>query len=552
MAKETNIIKQFNNGTLIATMPKSKVKDMGFTDSALLRNTFKEHRAHLGTLQLFQEMDIVTVPLMKELTEKKNYMYVNGIDGAFTWDVLLDATFPEVVEDVEEGEYLGIDLDEFKIKLSYPFRQNDILTYDPIDGVQVLVVGNVEDTGNGFVHTVKLVTNNREAYFPKNKLVAGTRFGKIDNVVGEYDNKFSGVDNAISNSKATLEFRLGGVRGVEVAWTTWAKSVSLNTGDHAKAHSETLNALQNQMNAWGAKGDDMLVYGMKTPQGKLAIKRIDGVLETLAMAEFYKMTATGIMFNQGMTVTGGMSSKKINEGILPMARRGHRFTYNNASELKSMIKKAADTIFRNSIIPTEKRRLMFKGGFEVTKLLKDLFKQEFISTYPMALEPLSLPAPLLVGGLDGITYKTFTITESFINGIGNVAIEHDPSFDYDFGDFVSRGFEGIGGRSKRTWSLVIWDAADSKYSNVHDKSVLPNGVAFDDKAKGGNLWLVKPEGLPDVNTSRKIGRTEGTNVAAVMDTMGEEFAVWGSMSAWIKDLTSLVIIEKANSIDYVQ
>jgi hypothetical protein len=552
MAKVTNIIKQFNNGTLIASVPKSRVKDLGFTDVSLLRDTFKENREHLGTLKLFEQLGIVNVPLMKELTAKKQYMYVDGINGSFTWDIMLDATFPEVVMDVEEGEYLGIDGDSFKMKLSYPFRPNDILTYDPIDGVQVMVIGEeVVNEGDGHVHEVRLVSDNREAYFPKSKLVAGTRFGKVDNILGEYDKQFSGIDTAISNSKATLEFRLGGVRGVEVAWTTFAKSVTLGTGEHGSQHKDTMNALEAQINRWGANAGDLLAYGVPDGKGGMKVSKIDGILETLAMAELYKMTAMGVMFNQGATITGGISSKKINEGIYPMMRRGHRFTYTHSGELKAMIQQAADVVFQGLPIRMEDRKLTFKGGYEVVQKVRDLFKVEFSNTLPVPLESYSLPKALITGSdLNNLTYKTFAIETCFINGIGNVTIDHDPSFDYDFGDFASRGFVGIGGRSKRTWSLAIWDAANSSYSNANDASVMPKGVTMEKDALGGNIYLVKPKGLPDMNTSRRIGRIEGSNNAAVLDYMGEEFAVWNSLASWIKDLSRVVLIEKADSMDY--
>jgi hypothetical protein len=203
------------------------------------------------------------------------------------------------------------------------------------------------------------------------------------------------------------------------------------------------------------------------------------------------------------------------------------------------------------VVSVEERKLTFKGGFEIVQAIKQLYKAEFENHFPIPLEAVALPQPLLVGSsLNDVQLRTMVITTAFLNGIGNVTIEHDPSFDYDFGDFVSRGFVGVGGRSKRTWSMAIWDAASSEYSNALDKDMLPKGASLDPNSLGGNIYLVKPEGLPDINTSRRIGRTEGTNVNAVLDYMGEEFAVWGAMSGWIKDLGRVVLVEKADSADY--
>jgi len=552
MAKTTNVIKQFNNGTLIASVPKSTVRDMSFTDLSLLRDTFKENRKHLGTLKLFKELNLTNMPLIEELTKNKNYIYVDGVQGSFTWDVLLGAKFPEVVEDIEEGEFLGIDGGTFHIKLTYPFRQNDILTYDPVDGVQVLVVGEeVVDTGDGHVHEVQLVSNNRDDYFPKSKLQAGTLFGKIDNIIGEYDKQFSGIDAAISNAKATLEFRLGGVRGVEVAWTTFSKSVKFGNGENMQQHQSTLNSIEMQMKKWQAQIGDLLAYGKALGNGNMQVRQIDGLLETLAMAEIYKMTATGLMFNQGATITGGVASKKINEGLYPMMRRGHRFTYSHKGELRSMLVQAANVVFANTLIKMEDRQLTFKCGYEAFYAIMDLYKKEFEERLPIPLEALALPKPIITGSdLNALTLHTMRFTNVFLNGIGYVTVEHDPSFDYDFGDYVSRGFVGVGGRSKRTWSLAIWDAANSMYSNAMDSDMLPKGATIDPASMGGNIYLVKPENISDINTSRRVGRIEGQNIAASLDYMGEEFAVWSSLSAWIKDLSRVVLIEKTDSADY--
>lgn len=552
MAKETNIIKQFNNGTLIATVPKNKVRDIAFTDMSLLRDTFKETRQHLGMLELFQNLGIANVPLIKELTAKKSYLYTNGIKGSFTWDVPLEAEFPEVVYDVEEGDFLGIAGDTFKIMLSYPFRQNDILTYDPVDGAQIIVVGEqVEDTGDGHLHTVKLVSNDPEAWFPKEKLVAGTRFGKIDSSQGEYDTQFSGIDPSISNSKATLEFRLGDIRGVEVSWSMYAKSVTLATGEKKEQHDGILAQLERTLNAWGASHDDAIVFGHVKGQ-KLQGKglKIDGVLEVLAMAELQKMTSLGVMFNQGATITGGVAAKTINEGLYPMMRRGNRYTYNNASELKAEIQKAADRIFAGLPIRTEDRQLKFKAGFQANQLVRDMFKKEFTATMSIFLDQKAVPVNLLSGNdRNNLTYQTYAIGKAYINGVGNVEIEHDPSFDYDFGDHIQRGFVGKGGRSKRTWSLAIWDASDSAYSNAMDSKALPDGVKVESKAMGNNVFLVKPEGMLDINTSYRHGLQQGTNMNQVLDHMGSEFKCFNSLSAWIKDLSRVVLIERPD-IDY--
>jgi hypothetical protein len=544
------LLQQFNNSQVIGVATQKQVKDISHADARWIRNMdFKENKKSLGLLNLFEQAQIVKVPFLRDVMKNSDYLYVNGMEGSFTYDIMMDAEYPTVVQNIEDGgEYLGLDGIPFQMKISHPFRQGDILTYDAMDGVQVQVAedSDVVDTGDGFIHTVFLNNKDRAAYFPASKLVPGTRIFKIGSVLGEYSTQFSGITGGGTPSKVTLEYRIGSPQGVEVSYTAFGASINIEGSENSYITEHLLRKAHTIGDTGLNEKGEYLVYGTKTADGKIKVNKIEKLMNALAMAELYKMTASRMMFSHANTTTGINGSKRVNEGIYPQLRRGHRFTYRNEVELRAMIRQAADVVYSGTSIPVEQREIKFKAGKRAYDLVRQMFKEEFTSTFPAFLDQKAIPVPLLSGSdRHNLTYETITIGKAFLNGIGIVEVEHDPSLDYDFGDIVIRGYTG--GLSKRSWSMVMWDVTDPMYSNVYDKSLLPKGVEVDQRAKGKNLYIVKPSGVPDVSFGTETGRMPGQNVRSIGGHMGETFWAYSQLDAWIPDLSRVVLIEREDA-----
>lgn len=542
----------FNDSTVIGVIGSSEIStQFGSVDSVSLKaSDFAEDRTSLGLLTLFENSKIVKVPFISDALKSSDKIYVNGFNGSFDYEIAMEVDKPIVVQNVEEGDYLGVDEATFCIKLSHGYNPGDILTYDPIDGVFVIVVEDAEviDEGDGFVHTVKIAERDRTKWFPKEKLTPGTEFCKIDHVAGEYSTQFSAPDLAgLSQNKVKLQYTLGDIRGVQVGWTAYSDAIMIN-GKKAQSLTDRVN---NAKNHYGADLFFMAKYNAKGQIIKDSV-HVQPIMEGLAMAELMKLTAMGVMFNKGFTTTGINGSKRVNEGLYPQLRRGHRFTYSNISELRQYILTAADVIYQGTSIPVEQRILTFKAGFDANQLVREMFKQEFNNNNPIHVDQESLPVPILTGtDRYNLSFKSYAIGEAFLNGIGYVKIEHDPSLDYDeMGDYLERGYSG--GRSKRSWTLVMWDISDSMYSNVFDPSVLPKGVTIDERSKGGkNLYIVKPKGMPDFG----YGSSQGYMPTQAgqqynRSQMGAEFSCSSSMSAWIPDKGRVVMIEKLSTTEF--
>jgi len=541
-----------NGKNVVGVATSKEMKDISELDSKMIHNMdFSDNTKSLGVLELFEKSLNVRVPFLRDVKKNSDMLYVNGREGRFRWKIPMDLDYPSVVEDVEKGnEFLGYDAIPFKIKLTHPYRQGDILTYDHYDGVQVQVTEDSEviDEGDGFVHTVIMNEKSREAYFPAEKLKQGTQFFKIGSVQGEYSvDAWSGITGETSPKTVEVEHILGSPQGVEVSWTDFAQSINIDNEESSYMTDHLLRQAHNIGEPNIDSDGGYLFFGKKKNNKQIQVQKVDKLLNTLAMAELYKMKATKLMFAHQSVTTGINGSKRVNSGIYPQLRRGQRFTYRNETELEAMIRQAADYIFSGVPVPVEQREMKFKAGLRAHNLVRQIFKDKFTSTFPILMDQQALGGQQLLTGKDrhNMTYESFTIGKAFIDGVGYVEVEHDPSFDFDFGDIVARGYTG--GFSKRSYSLVIWDVTDPMYTNVWNSDLLPDGVTVDNRSQGKNLYLVKPENVPEVVFGWETGRMSRQGVQSSMKHAGETFWARCQMDAVIPDLTRTVLIEKQDA-----
>lgn len=542
----------FNDSTVIGVMGGEEIKSQfGFVDSVMLKSAdFVDDRTSLGMLSLFENARIIKTPVFSDALKNSNKILVKGMNGSFDYEIAMDIDKPVVVQNVEEGDYLGIDESVFCIKLSHCYSPGDVISYDPIDGVHVIVIEDAEvvDEGDGYVHSVKIADRDRTLYFPKEKLQPGTEFCKINHVAGEFSTQLSAPDlSGLNQSKVKLQYTLGDFRGVQVGWTAYSDVLMID----GKASEKLTQRINNTKEQYG--GSDYFFMSKKKMDGSIdrGSFRVQPIMEGLALAELYNLTGVSVMYGKGAVITGINGHKRTNEGLYHQLRRGHRFVYQNLVELRQYILRAADTIYQGTNIPIEHRSMTFKAGYDAYNLVREIFKDEFVNNNPVHIDQDALPVKILTGtDRYNLSFKSFAIGEAFLNGIGNVKIVHDPSLDYDqFGDYLERGYSN--GRSKRSWTLVMWDISDPMYSNVFDSSVLPKGVTIDPKSKGNpNLYIVKPMNVPDVFWGSSNGFSFEAGHTYNRSQMGKEFSCGSSLAGWIPDKGRVVMIEKLNTTEF--
>jgi len=556
MSAIQNANTSYNNSLVVGVKPKSQLKNVNFVDSSLLGSLDPSMLSNnLGLVNLLQSRQIIKVPLLTEIFANKDIIEVNGSKSHFDYDTLMDVEYPTVVQAITEGEKLGLGGVPFQIKTSHAFKQGDVLMVDYYDGMQLHVMEDEEvvDEGDGFIHTVELSIKDAEAYFPASLLVEGTRITRAFSTMGEYsENAWSGIQGGGMPSKVTHRFNISSPQGIEVGYTADAMSINMKEGKDMSYIQEYLLKKARALGGVNLAGDpNYLVIGRQKNDKEMVVERVEKLMNILALGELAEMSATRMMFAQGATYTSIKGAKRVNEGFYPAMRRGHRFTYSNVTELKEVLKRASDVVFQqNQYVPVEQRRLKMRGGFEAVQLVRQMFKDAFISTNPAFVNQELIPFPLLQGkDRHTLTYDTFTIDEAFINGIGKLKIEHDPSFDYDYSDIIQRGYTR--GRNKRSWSLAIFDITDESYSNAFDKTILPNGVEVMEGSKNKNFFAVKNKNAPAISYGYETGRTHGENVRSVRTSRDETFWAETQLDPFILDYGKVVLIEREDAFTEV-
>jgi hypothetical protein len=547
-----------NGDNVIAFTNSKQIKLAGYMDSTkvfadLMSEVDRPHAKHLGLIQLMETTHQLQVPFMKDLFAKSQVLTVEeGQTITYDLPVSREGYKCQTAEDTSNlHDYPGLDDTYFTVILNEEFTSGDLLTYDAMFGEQVFVSSEheVEPAGENFRHYVKILTNDKKKSFPKEFLKPGIQYFKVGNVLGEFAERFSGI-NGYNHPTGTItnEFLLGDPRGVETFYTR--KAANMKVAGLNAFSDEMYSNVMKQIEALG--GSDMFVVGKRVAgSNKLADARVGSLLEYFALMELAKMEAYSLMFAKGATIQDANGVRRVNEGVWHQMRRGKLIKYSRPGGITvDHLQEAASYIFKNSNVPIHQRHIKFKGGFFAYQNVVQIIRKEALTqlgSLPAGMlgNDAQIPGTVFSGTLDNLKMNMIQITEAPIPGLGYVAIEHDPSMDYQpFSDRNSSGAYGSGMFAHTSHSLVIEDATSPASANVDTRvkgaSLVAGGT------KNANIYYVKPEG-PSVTWGYEQGRmanNEGfENVASSIKQMGRGFWAYNQSGALVLDVTRYVTIE---------
>lgn len=245
----------FNGDQVIKFTSSKNVKSIqGYQDLPSMEAWYKEDPAkrHLGMQKFFGNQTVTPSGIFPELLSSRSILEVNGVGGSFTYDVpMVEASYIQTTRDTSNQVKPGLDGSPFKLVLNRAYTTGDILTNDAEFGQQVMVTSDtVDQIGDSFEHTVKLVSNDKTEYFLSSALKKGIQWFKLNHaVLGEYGTNFSHVDMPNTVGYMTCEFTLGDVRGVEAYVTGMADMKSFSGA--AMASKEYLGKLQAEADKMG-------------------------------------------------------------------------------------------------------------------------------------------------------------------------------------------------------------------------------------------------------------------------------------------------------------
>lgn len=551
-----------NGDSVVGFTSIKEMKTLGWLDAPkvstyLMGDKKRSHTKYLGLINLFNTSHKRPFPLMADLLKSAAVLEVEeGQSITYDLPVSEEAMMCMTIEDTSgDTDYPGIDEGYFRLVLTHEFTKGDILTYDLQFGEQVIVSSEheVERRGENFLYYVQLMTMDREAYFPKEFLKPGVAWIKVDHPMAEYDTVMSGL-NMLKSPGGTItnEYYLSSPRAIQTFYT--AKAAKMRP---AGLVEYTTNARERATAALDNMGGDKreIMFFSRMVNGNIQKPDMVGyTLEYLALMELALMESHSLQFARPATIQSSNGVKRVNEGVWHQIRRGKIIKYAKPGGIKlDDLTEAANYIFRNSDMSPKDRKIKFRAGSFAYQNVLEIFREYAISQLN------GLPAGMLgydkqvsgtvfQGPLDDLKMQWIAITGVFLPGVGTVDIEWDPAMDYlPNSDRLNAGMFGEG-KAWTTWSLVIWDATDSQYSNVGKEAL--NRVRGASLVEGGttrsNIYYVKPQG-PSITWGYQQGRMadgdQNSDIRSSIPYMGREFWAISQSSALVLDTTRYVTIE---------
>lgn len=556
---QQNIPSLINGDSVIMFTDKKSVASIqGVADLPSLYSWYRENpdANHRGLMQLWGQQTVRKYGnnILRDLLLNKDVLEVNGWDGGFTYDLPInDFKGCYVTRDTSSQAFPGIDGNTFTLVLNKAYTTGDRLSYDKMNGQEVIVSGEVPvvAVAEGWEHTVTLVDNDKSTYFIPSYLAKGTQFFKVGHaVLGERGTNFSHFDLPDTVGSMRCEFRLGAFSGVEGYMTGMASSKSFSGGD-AKSQAY-LKMLQDEFG-----GNEYAILaplklgagGKRVPDLKNA--SLGATMEFLTMRELERITSERLMWGRAGTIRNSNGVTRLNEGLWHQLRRGKVDRYARPGGItRAHIKSLVDYIFRNNPYKQDvDRRVNLKAGKYAYQNILEIFSDEVnaqnagLKTKGWLGDVNQIPSPVSGKDLWNLKYAPVRFTDVFLPGIGQVSIEEDTSLNMVEGIDRMAGGMHPEGFSYTAYSVVVWDVDSQEYSNNKE---LPKGTSM---IEGGNskanIHLVKPKGEMTYwgSTNGRYDYRKAGDIMSSAKQIGQEFWAFMIADVHVDDLSRFAMLE---------
>jgi len=527
---------------------KSAFKTSGiFSDANHLFNIWGEDikRTYLGVIDVWNQMSLVSTPLIKMTELQKNVIYVNGDDGEFTFSMPYKLEGVRVMEDLTDVTNLtpGIDGQTFQVLLGDgsnepTFQKGDTISYDYRDGDQLFIREVGDQRGEGFEYTVEIVAQDKKnTWFNKYYLAPGTQYFKVSNRLNEFTENMSGIVEESGMMK--LLHKLGSWRGVEYTITGSAQRLKLpHNIDLARKYDSYMTPTSEEF---------ALVFGKNDGTGKIQKGTLTwaSMVEIMLAKEYLKMEENELMWAQPGQVMGARGmSMYINGGLYDQMKKGNR--YRVPRYTRELIMNAFGSLFysRPDIAPKD-RYFKVQGGRGAVNEYTRLFAEELQRTATQFGLVLNNTGLNIVSGDRMNLSAGFEVSKMYLPGTGWVEIEYNPAFDAQTSRKADEPLIGAYGRY--SYTSAIFDVTNGESTNAATPS---SSVEFMEGAnRNANIFMIRNSGMPATKFTIINGRTSpyglysGKYGVASGRQDGFTMMAEGQSSIWLKDPTRSVLIE---------
>ena len=207
-----------------------------FTDSNHLYSLYNEspEKYDRDIIELFNQTKLYSNDFLNLITAAEPF-YLSTHSDSFTYRIRKGVEYPKIIENLASSvSKPGADRIPFSVVFDRKaFVHGDRITAHRIEQNALMYVSSDPvPYGKGWKYTFIITGGDADAFVPAAFLVPGTEFFKVDNVIGEFDTKLSGL--GLTDGELEVMHTLGESFGVEHTVTEWAEMRQLVDGNGKK------------------------------------------------------------------------------------------------------------------------------------------------------------------------------------------------------------------------------------------------------------------------------------------------------------------------------
>jgi hypothetical protein len=406
-----------------------------FTDSNHLYSLYNEspQTYDRDIIDLFNQTKLYSNDFLNLLTSSDPFFLTSHSDS-FTYKIRKGVEYPKVIENLASAiNKPGVDGMEFSLVFDRKiFVHGDRISAHRIEQNALLyVTKDPEPYGKGYKYTFTVTGGDADAFVPQTFLAVGTEYFKIDNIIGEFDTKLSGL--GLTDGEMEVMHTLGESFGVEHTVTEWAEMRQLVDGN-GKKFSVPLNKDRE------GNPKDITFIGKTTAgrEGKpqLLDLRWAKTIDLMLKKEMLDMKVNKLIWGRSGVVPGqsGQSTTLVGSGLYEQMEQGNVVKYNRGEFGVNLLRTVFGDLFYRRRTFSERKVTIYtnEAGMDLinSTLQKELFNQGFQIDPASAgmLHGINQNKPSMNLGL-GYAFDHFLTTET-----GMVNFKHMPALDDPMGN----------------------------------------------------------------------------------------------------------------------
>jgi hypothetical protein len=497
----------------------------------------------MGPVDIWAMAQKVEMPLYQMSSfGGKNVIEVDNIRGEWKWQTPVSQDLPYIVENIESAPLLGVDGQEFKIKLNKrEFGHGDIITYDKYNGCELYIVPeqDILPLGDGFIYTVRLVNNDNYKGLDPIFLANGTKFFRKSSARGEYGERFSDIStkagfrefyNYVGGAEAHVHYSISSKADMAIKGGLNADGTVPVTEiwrNFDKSMDPSISSIEDMV---GKMGKDYVKRAVAN--GDLSRTFLTS-LEAAHLTKIATDIETYLMWGHGGRVRqDGPDDIRLSVGLWKQLDNSFKRVYNKASFSLELFRAELYNFYNGRVEfdgPDPKRQLVVQTGMGGMRMVNEAIKRGVANNPGLTINADKSGINAITGTGMNLGFG-FAYTSYVIPFLANVQFVINPAFDNVHTNDIENPI--IDGHPLSSYSFIIFDITENTNDNIYMLK-----LSWDNQLK----WWYQN------GTMDYMGRSQGFQSSGQFNGY-RVFMTQVMPAIWVKDPTKVLKIVMRNPI----